>query len=318
MSAGAAAGADTDYAAAGPLSVTVLELVLEDVARGRALPVRLRVPSPCEAPSPRPVVLFSHGLGGSRDAGSRWGAHWASHGFVVAHLQHPGSDDSLWRGQPGGFGRLENLRPGMTPRRFVERVEDVRFVLDELARRAVADAALACVDATRVGMSGHSFGAQTTQALAGQSFPALGGPALREPRVAAAVAFSPSRPPGNPPGDSAFDTLTIPFLGITGSRDGDPVGRGVTPALRRGVVEALPPGQAYLLWFEGADRFVFNGGTPAPGGDPLDRTGLERAVRAATLAFWLATLRGDPAADAWLRGAGPGPILAPDDRWLAR
>jgi len=306
------------YAAPGAQAVQILEHLFDDPARARSLPVRLRVPGPCTADDPRPVVLFSHGLGGSRDAGARWGAHWASHGFVVVHLQHPGSDESLWRGQPGGLRRLDNLRPGMTPQRFVERTQDVRFVLDELARRAVTEPGLGCVDTGRVGMSGHSFGAQTTQAVAGQSYPAVGGPVLREPRVVAAVAFSPSRPPESRQSAAVFDTLTIPFLGITGSRDGDVVGSGVTPALRRGVVDALPAGQAYLLWFEGADHFVFDGGTVAVGADPADHARLERATRAVTLAFWLATLRGDAQAARWLRSDGPGSLLGPGDLWIAR
>jgi len=317
-SATAVGTADADYAAPGPVPVAVLDRMLDDTARGRSLPVRLRVPGSCSAAEPRSLVLFSHGLGGSLDAGTQWGAHWASHGFVVVHLQHPGSDESLWRGQPGGFRRLDNLRPGMTPQRFVERAQDVRFVLDELARLAVADPGLGCVDAARVGMSGHSFGAQTTQAVAGQSFPAAGGPVLREPRVVAAVAFSPSRLPESRQSGAVFDTLTIPFLGITGSLDGDVVGSGVTPALRRGVVDALPAGQAYLLWFDGAEHFVFNGGSVRMGGGTADRARLERATRAATLAFWLATLRGDGRAAHWLRSDGPGSMLGPGDLWMAR
>ena len=62
--------------------------------RGRELPLRIRVP---DAPGTRAAILFSHELGGSVDGGRTWGEHWASHGFVVIHLQHRGSDESVWR-----------------------------------------------------------------------------------------------------------------------------------------------------------------------------------------------------------------------------
>ena len=41
----------------------------------------------------RAVVLFSHGLGGSREGSAYLGEHWAARGYVVVLLQHPGSDD---------------------------------------------------------------------------------------------------------------------------------------------------------------------------------------------------------------------------------
>src|SRR5689334_6039061 len=70
---------------------------VKDDARDREIPIRLFLPAKREA---APVVLFSHGLGGSR-AGSKFlGEHWAGRGYVVVFLQHPGSDESVWRNQP--------------------------------------------------------------------------------------------------------------------------------------------------------------------------------------------------------------------------
>ena len=44
-----------------------------------------------------PVVVFSHGLGGSRRGAVYYAEHLASHGYVVVMVQHPGSDASIWR-----------------------------------------------------------------------------------------------------------------------------------------------------------------------------------------------------------------------------
>ncbi len=322
----AAAVAAEDYAAAGDAIVRVEDRTVEDGSRARSLPVRLRVPQPCTADRPRAVVLFSHGLGGSRAGGERWGEHWAGHGLVVLHLQHPGSDESLWRGRSGGLTQA-NLRAGATVEQFLQRARDVGVAIDALARLSREEPALACIDASRVGMSGHSFGAQTTQAVAGQAFPAAraqdpGGPtALREQRVAAAVAFSPSMRDDAPATRASFAGIRVPFLSVTGSRDGDVVGTGVTPALRRAVFDALPPGGAFLLWFDGAGHFVFNAGAGPVGpvrDVGVDVAALERATRAITLAFWRSTLEGDAQAAAWLRGDGPRALLGPKDEWLTR
>ena len=95
----------TVLAATTPLALTALRAqadappgpayvdeVWTDAARQRAVPVRLRWPDASRHAGPWPVVLFSHGLGGTRDGGAVWAAAWAAAGFAVVQLQHPGSD----------------------------------------------------------------------------------------------------------------------------------------------------------------------------------------------------------------------------------
>lgn len=77
-----------------PAAQTVLveDETWHDDQRRRPLPVRLRWPAD-DAPMPpggRPLVLFSHGLGGRRQGAEVCGSVWAAAGFVVLHLQHPG------------------------------------------------------------------------------------------------------------------------------------------------------------------------------------------------------------------------------------
>jgi predicted dienelactone hydrolase len=326
--AGRAAGAGNvtgaRFAAPGALVTRVLDTSFDDPSRDRRLPVRLRVPQPCTSGERRPVVLFSHGLGGSRAGGAHWGEHWSAHGFAVLHLQHPGSDEALWRGRAGGFANLAGLRAGATPEQFVLRAQDVRAAIDALARRVAADPTLACLDVARLGMSGHSFGALTTQAIAGQSLPVpeqgAARPWLVEPRIRAAIAFSPSMRDGGPAARAAFGTVRIPFLAITGGLDGDVLGTGATAALRRAVFDALPPGDRFLLWFGGGDHMVFNGGPPRPpaadGRD--DDVRVQRVTAAVTLAFWKAMLTGDAAARAWLDAGGPRSLLGDADVWSSR
>ena len=143
----------------------VCNAVWRDQARSRDIPVRIRMPSGVERV---PLVLFSHGLGGTVDAGTTWGTAWSAAGIAVIHLQHAGSDAALWAGETTGKGRLAAVRTGMNGQQLVARVADVKFVLDEVSRRASSAPTDACdlrrIDTARIGMAGHSFGAATTQA----------------------------------------------------------------------------------------------------------------------------------------------------------
>lgn len=305
----AAAAPIPDRAGSGP----VCDAVWTDAARSRDVPLRIRMPT---GTGPVPVVLFSHGLGGSRDAGTRWARAWAEAGVAVIHLQHPGSDEGLWRGDPEAGDRarlLEDLRKGMTVQTFLDRVADVRFALDELERRhGTREGAcdLSRLDLGRVGMAGHSYGAITTQAVAGQGLPR--GYSARDPRIRAAVAFSPS--PGLTLDDAtSFGAMSLPFLSVTGGRDVVPGLSDLAARDRRRPFDAMPRGDKYLLWFAGADHMILSGsdeGRRAP--DPADAAIVAMASRITTL-FWRALLMDDAQARAELERAGreqaPGDAL---------
>ncbi len=305
-------------AAAGP----VLDELLSDPARGgRSLPVKLRLPA---GEGPWPWVIHSHGLGGSRDGGAAWGGAWAAAGVAVVHVQHPGSDrETLREG-------LQALRAAASGEQQLARVRDVAFVLDEADRRAAAGSPWARLRADAVGVSGHSFGAHTVQALAGQRFAAAAAASGGDPRPRAFVALSPS--PGRQ-GDAAhaFGGIARPFFALTGSLDADPLaGRGQgrdDGAWRTRVYDGLPAGAKALLWLDGADHASFGGGT---GMAAEGRRRRDAAVRAAepghqaliaglTALWWRWRLLGDAAAEAALRAlaagqpaAGLGPVTPPD------
>ena len=136
----------------------VCDATWHDSARNRDVPVRIRMP---EGRGNAPVILFSHGLGGSVDAGTIWAKAWADAGFIVIHLQHPGSDTPAVRAN--GF------RAAMGADQLRARAGDAHFVIDTLATHPLEGACdLHRADTAHIGMSGHSFGAHTTLAAAGQ------------------------------------------------------------------------------------------------------------------------------------------------------
>jgi len=264
-------------------AVTTCDAAWRDDARDRVVPVRIRMPA---GTGKAPVILFSHGLGGSLDGGTNWAVAWAEAGFIVVNLQHPGSDRSIL-----GQGRIG---AAMAPAQLVARVDDVHFVLDELGRRpreGICD--LRRVDLAHVGMSGHSFGAHTTQAIAGQRFPVAG--IAADPRVKAAIAFSPS-PPMRGSDSAAFGGIAIPFFSITGTEDAAQITPGITPKDRERPFRAMPPGGRYLLVLEGANHMVFNAQDGLRGPASTATPHIRDTVIAATTLFWRAALFGDAAA----------------------
>lgn len=314
-----AASAGAWPADAVPVAPAPVDASWRDSARGRDVPVRVRVPP--GASQDRPVILFSHGLGGSRDAGTHWAEHWAAHGFIVVHLQHPGSDESVWKGQGGTpQARLGTLKAAASGPQLVARSRDVAFVLDELARRQSAgDPLLARADLSRVGLAGHSFGAHTTLAAAGQRVVRPGGaePLLLEPRIRAAIAFSPAANPRDPDPSASFGAIRIPVMSLTGTRDGDVIGNGATPAQRVVPFENMKSPGKYLAVFDGADHAVF-GGMPRRRGTGEVDAHVRAATRELTLDFWRAHLGGDDEARARLEPPRARRLLTPKDRYEAK
>ncbi len=285
----AASPATLPAIAAEPAAGPVCEAQWQDPARGnRIVPVRIRMPA---GTGKVPVILFSHGLGGSLNAGTLWAEAWARDGNAVIHLQHEGSDSGILRN--GG------LRSAMSGEQLEARANDVHFVLDELARlkrEGVCD--LTRLDLGRIGMSGHSFGAQTTLAIAGTHYQQLSTQPF-DRRVKAAIAFSPQPSIGTP--DSiAFGGITMPFFTVTGTKDALPWLNKVTPEDRQRPFRAMPPGGKYLLVLAGANHGIFSGQDRAGFGNTASVPHVREVVVDATTLFWRATLHGDTAAQAAL------------------
>ena len=106
----------------------IVDLTVHDAARDRDIPLRVYLPTNT---APVPVILFSHGLGGSREGSKFMGEHWAARGYVAVFLQHPGSDDSVWKGKPPGE-LMPELDRAASLDNFLLRVQDVPAVLNQL------------------------------------------------------------------------------------------------------------------------------------------------------------------------------------------
>ena len=286
-----------------------LDLSITDAVRKREIPVRIYLP---QTNSTAPLVLFSHGLGGSREGSVYLGKHWAARGYVAVFLQHPGSDTSVWQGVAPAE-RTAALREAANLQTFIARVQDVPAVLDQLTHwESMQGHPLAGrVDMDKVGMSGHSFGAITTQAVSGQRDP-RGRTLFTDKRIDAAIIMSPSTPRRGT-AESAFGAISLPWMLLTGTQDTAPIGNADL-ASRLAVYPALPAGGKYELVLHDAEHSAFT--DRALPGDSLARNpNHHRAILALTTAFWDAWVAGDDAARVWLDGQGPSGVLEKADRW---
>lgn len=298
----------------GSFSVSQIEDVWTDPTRGgRAVPWRAYVPQNANGPSP--VVIYSHGGGGTRASGAAYGEHIASHGFVSLHLQHAGSDRDAFRENPQLISEAAR-DPALGAPRFL----DVLFAYQQLQR--LQDGALAAaVDKTAVGIAGHSFGAITTQIAAGQVVTGFG-QSLAVPALKGALALSPS-PPRALYGDerTAFNRMLMPMFHMTGTLDDAPNGDFEAPA-RRIPFDRISNVDQWLLILEGANHFTF-GGDPNPQlrGRTFGYPALPRhhdLIKAGALAFWRWTLKRDAGEQAFLNGDGFRSLLASGDTFEAK
>ncbi len=122
---------------------------------------------------PLPIIMFSHGSGGMPYQSTYYTRHLASHGFVVVAPPHPGNTVADCFPCTDTAALLDS---------YLNRPDDITFVLEALLARSADPGSLFynALDASRVGISGHSFGALDTLRLAGS-----------DSRFSAALAMAP-------------------------------------------------------------------------------------------------------------------------------
>jgi dienelactone hydrolase len=163
------------------------------VPSGGAPRSQMAVRNAAPEPGTYPLVVFSHPSGGSRRAATFLCTHLSSHGYVVAALDH---SEVVAKELARKDGETDEQKTRRLAALMANRVPDVRFLLEHLLNGTAWDSE-ARLDATRIGIVGHSFGGWT--ALAATDV---------ERRIRAVVALAPggaSQPkPGILPGKLAF------------------------------------------------------------------------------------------------------------------
>lgn len=241
---------------------------LNDLSRIRSFPLDVYLPQTTKT---RPVVVISHGLGSDRTSFVYLAEHLASHGFVVAVPEHPGSNAQQLQALLGGIADRVT-----EPREFVDRPLDVKYVLDYLQGLSNSNSAYkGRFNMEQVGVIGQSFGGYTALALAGAQInfqqlgkdcpvdqntlnvslllqcQALGLPQfdykLSDPRVKAAVAINPVD--SSVYGKEGLNQINIPVMIVAGTQD------TVAPAYPEQIIP--------FTWLTNENKYLvlMNGGT---------------------------------------------------------
>ena len=288
-----------------PHKVMIVRDVLVDQSRdGR--PVKIKCYYPINhAMKNLPVILWSHGLGGSVDGAAFLSRFLASHGYVVVHLQHHGTDSTLWegkKGHPWDIIREAKIPRSATLNRFI----DVPYVLNHLESwLAQHDDVAAHADLSIIGMSGHSFGSMTTQVMCGMMFPDEQGilRSFQEPRFKAGILYSPvpiQHIALDDPRD-IYGAIDRPLFFMTGTDDSSPV-EGWDYTKRLVVHEYCGHrDDSLLLVLKDGDHMVYNGSRGKLGANP-NRHRHEEIIKISALAYWDALLKDDTSAKNWLWG----------------
>lgn len=289
------------------VKIEKLELSFHDTKRDRTIPVRIYLPT---EKKPAPVILFSHGLGGSKKSCSYLAEHWAQRGYLCAFIQHQGSDESIWKNKSTLNAIVSTMRSA-SKENFVLRAEDIPAVIDRLDQwnKTNSHPLLGRMDMNRLGMGGHSFGALTAQAVSGEL---VDGYSFTEPRIKAALISSPSSLFGDDP-EKRFKNVQIPWFLINGSRDTMWwLGPYLNPHLK--VFGMLSGAPKYEVILYNAEHSAIHQ-KPLPW-DRLERNpNHHRSIIALSTAFWDTYLGGNVLARSWLDGDGPRLILEQKDQW---
>ena len=282
----------------------VLKYDWQDEARNRTVPIKIYYPEKsASSPGPYPVILFSHGLGGSRDGYEYLGRHWATRGYVSVHVQHLGSDSGVWKNQPRPLKAMREA--ARNPQNSVDRPNDIKFaitMMDQLNQEPGPLQGL--LDMDRLGAAGHSFGAFTTLALAGQVFTGPQGRefSFTEPRLKAVVAMSAPTGAARDKLDQAYGPIKIPCLHLTGTKDVSSIG-DTKAEDRRLPYDHIKLADQYLVIFRGGDHMVFSGRKRLFGDSAKDQA-FHQLILASTTAFWETYLKNDAQARTWLAQGG--------------
>ena len=254
-----------------------------DAARARSVPARLHWPTEIAPGARVPLIVFSHGIGGSRQGYSYLGRYWATRGIASLHVQHVGSDSSLWAGNP--LTLMKRLQMAAHESEAFARGLDMRFALDSVLSSGGGSYG-AQIDHQRIVVAGHSYGANTALVTVGAGV-MRGGKwvGAQDTRFSAAIVIS--APPfyGEPNLASVLNNVTVPSLHVTATEDVIKIpGYYSSAADRFDVYNAIATPRKVLAVFRGGSHSIFT--DRALTGGP----GLNPKVKAATAELSLAFL----------------------------
>lgn len=279
-----------------------------DAKRKRTLPVRLYAPK-TSSQAQFPTVVFSHGLGESRDSYHYLGEALAAHGYNIVFISHPGSDtESFQRSGYSGLNTVENVQ---------EKAEDLHFVISSLVTDAIANPLLKRhVDPNRIAVGGQCAGTSMAALMGGLKVTLPGNHLFQspDPYVKAIFFLGPQVPNElsqfkQGVSDEGMDMLkktswediSLPVLAVAGERDfmwSNTMRQH--PRYRVFAYDSIGSTEKYLVDIRGAGHHAFTDSQPWYPAGPRNLMH-HKWISEAVIAFLDGYLRNDDNAVAWLQ-----------------
>lgn len=358
--------------------------VLHDAERNKDLVMTVEYPT---RGGPYPVIVFSHGFGGSNTGYTPLTEYWAGHGYIVIKPSHADSGmlgpilakrreerrAEMEKNRAEGRGRgsrsaaqtqandqksqapdslAEAIWATQSPADWVNRAKDISLILDNLSTLEKKYPELeGRLDTSKIGVSGHSYGAFTAMMVSGMtSFTGSAPVRSPDPRVKAAVVFSPQGTGSLGLTQDSWKDVRAPMMFITGSLDYVTAGDAKP---RHDAFAYSPAGDKYFLSYTGGRHMTFAGGTlgdisdeeipmrpasggyggqyPQPGMNPTRGVGgsngsslfqrdrrIFTSAKIASTAFFDAYLKNDSAAKDYIKPGGALDTFATGDVTVER
>ena len=298
----------------GPYAVVTIDQNLHDAKRNKDLPVRVLIP---KTGSHFPIIVFSHGAGGSGKNYFVLTQYWATHGYIVIQPTH---DDSIALRRAKGEPLPSGPRELIDEYRFnsddwANRARDISFVIDSLGDLKQHVPQLKDkMDQKRIGVGGHSYGAFTAQMIGGALVDLPNGPkaqSFRDERPRALMLLSGQGKNQNGLTETSWKNMTRPMMSMTGKYDNGASGQ--MAEWRKDPFTYSPAGDQYHVFIDEAFHMSFTGALAQENPELANRPVVARLVsrtdqkavfdyvKIASIAFWDAYLKDEPKAKTYLK-----------------
>jgi len=287
------------------------DVVLKDSSRNRDIPVRVTYP---EGSGPFPVIVFSGGAGASTRTYDPLARFWATRGFAVLVLTHSEGASPAGKEVAADAVREPAAEASPDPRTWEARARDAAFVVAATGAIEGRVSGLK-LDESRLGVGGQSLGAFTAMLLAGATVDVTRKEKAKSFADPLPKAFLLLSPPGKGQqglSEGSWTAVERPLMVVTGTRD--PGVKNQDASWRLDAYQLSAPGNKFAVFIEGASHLSLTGQSAEPGAAPPKvgkkttsadaEVAIFQDVKAATLAFWDAYLKGDAGARAFLAGDG--------------
>ena len=240
------------------LNETIFEVGFEDIfiETVHSGIINIQVSYPKGTSKLHPLIIFSHGSYLTNTDYYALTNKWVEHGYVVIAPMHldSGETDVVDRLRKKVGSDWMSAARVLDMQEILNQVDRISDSLEMFEGRIKVDSAVA---------AGHSFGALSSQVIAGASLETQGNSiypipeTLKDDRIVAVVAIS---PPGMVPqylSEKTWQSLVIPQLVVTGTRD---VFEYIWTDYREHFVSynSAQPGDNYLLVLDGMDHYLGN------------------------------------------------------------